>query len=283
MRKTVQYGLFAAGLIGLVLAVIFYLDAAFNFRWPIVRDFWPWVGSYARLTPLSLFFISSIFAAFAASLIWVGWTGEIRAIEGGALDVTIISGGSLIFVLQSYFADGGNNPRLMVAAVLCALVCITSAALFFWIQRVPFQSPPQSAPGFVKLSFGIFCILLLIFGTLLVLKSPNVFPWPLRPEVSVIYGWVFLGTLAYYLHGFVRPSWQNACGQLLGFLGYDLVLIFPFIAHFAVVHPEHRLSLIIYTGVLIFSGSVAVYYCFIHPSTRLWRPAPTPATQLQDA
>jgi len=72
----------------------------------------------------------------------------------------------------------------------------------------------------------------------------------------------------YFLHGLVRPSWANARGQLLGFLAYDLILLVPFIRHFDSVKPEHQLSLMVYTGVIVFSALLAIYFLFIHPSTR---------------
>ena len=56
--------------------------------------------------------------------------------------------------------------------------------------------------------------------------------------------------------------------QLLGFLAYDLVLIGPFLQHFSTVRPEMRLSLILYTFVVCYSGLLAIYFLFIHPPTR---------------
>ncbi len=81
--------------------------------------------------------------------------------------------------------------------------------------------------------------------------------------MSVIYGWVFLGASAYFLYGVLRPSWQSAQGQLLGFLAYDLVLIQPFVAHLGNIKPEHRLSLIVYLAVIIYSGLLALYFLIL--------------------
>ena len=68
--------------------------------------------------------------------------------------------------------------------------------------------------------------------------------------------------------------WNNAKGQLLSFLAYDLVLIGPFLALFGTVKSEFELSLVAYVAVLIYSGALAVYYLFFHPSTRGWRRKP---------
>ena len=64
-----------------------------------------------------------------------------------------------------------------------------------------------------------------------------------------------------------------ARAQLWSFLVYDLVLIMPFLAHFAVVKPELLPSLLIYTAVLIGSGAMASYYLFVNKATRVWWPA----------
>jgi hypothetical protein len=56
---------------------------------------------------------------------------------------------------------------------------------------------------------------------------------------------------------------------LLGFLAYDLVLIGPFLQHFSTVRPEMRLSLVLYTAVVVYSGLLAIYFLFLHPPTRL--------------
>ena len=98
---------------------------------------------------------------------------------------------------------------------------------------------------------------------------PNIFPWPLSPENSVFYGSIFLGAMCYFLYGVIYPCWGNAKGQLLGFLAYDLVLIVPFLQHFAAVRPEKLLSLTIYTAVVSYSGLLAIFFLLVHAPTRL--------------
>jgi hypothetical protein len=49
---------------------------------------------------------------------------------------------------------------------------------------------------------------------------------------------------------------------------YDLVLIFPFLGLFSSVKSNHRLSLIIYVAVLLYSGLLSIYYLFLHKQTR---------------
>ncbi len=83
-----------------------------------------------------------------------------------------------------------------------------------------------------------------------------------------MYGFIFLGAATYFIHGFYRPMWANAAGQLVRFLAYDLIFIGPFLMHFTAVRPAHRLSLIIYTAVVATVGRWQVYYLFIDRLTR---------------
>lgn len=75
--------------------------------------------------------------------------------------------------------------------------------------------------------------------------------------------------------GYCARAGPNASGQLAGFLAYDIVLLPPFLTRLPSVAPEYRVSLIIYTAVLVYSALIAGYYLFLHPETRLrgmwWR------------
>jgi hypothetical protein len=126
-------------------------------------------------------------------------------------------------------------------------------------------------PLLVRISFVLFTIVLLSVGTLLVLQRPVVFPWPLKPESSVIFGLIFLGAAVYFAIALRSTKWHSARGQLTGFLAYDLILIGPFLAHLSAVKPEHRFSLVLYISVLVYSGGLAVYYLFINKITRPWK------------
>jgi hypothetical protein len=99
---------------------------------------------------------------------------------------------------------------------------------------------------------------------------PNVLPWDISAEGSVVYGWIFLGASCYFIFAVLRPRWENAAGQLMGFLAYDIILILPFINHFSDVRPEHLTSLIIYTIVVVYSALLAIYYLFVAPATRIF-------------
>src|SRR5215211_1338933 len=106
-------------------------------------------------------------------------------------------------------------------------------------------------------------------GVLLLWKVPNTLPWNLSPELSVLYGWVFLGLAFYYLYAILNPQWIHALGPLLGFLVYDLILFSPLFARFGNLQPEHIRGQVAASAIIIFSAVLGVYYLFVNPATRL--------------
>ena len=74
----------------------------------------------------------------------------------------------------------------------------------------------------------------------------------------------------------VQPRWENAGGQLAGFLAYDAVLIGPFLARVPTIDAQLRLNLVICIAVLVGSAAIALCYVALRPATRLSRGAPAP-------
>jgi hypothetical protein len=245
--------------VGLVLAVAFALQI------PLVTQFWPWPTGY-----FSNLFIGSIIAAVAAPILWIGWTGEWAAIPGGAINIGLMSAGAAVLAFQTYAADN-SRTGILAFGIMSVVALIVSLALLAVTWRRPFKDE-RPIPRAVLWAFGAFIALLLIAGTLLVLQRPNTFPWPIPGEVSVLYGLIFLGASTYFMYALARRKWGNAEGQLLGFLAYDLVLIGPFVLHFATVRPEMLVSLIVYVTGITLSGLLAIYFLFVNPETRLWTP-----------
>jgi hypothetical protein len=143
------------------------------------------------------------------------------------------------------------------------------AVLLAWSAPQPLERQPPT-PWLVRASFWVFVLVLVIVSARLLLQHPNVIPWTITPQLSVVIGLMFLGAATYFAYGLLRPSWANAAGQLAGFLAYDVVLIGPFLKRLPTVAPEHRAGLIIYIAVVSYSGLLAIYYLFIHPATRVW-------------
>jgi hypothetical protein len=224
---------------------------------------WPWPDGR-----LSYVFISSIAAAIAAPMTWIGLTGEFGAARGGAVNLGITAAGMAVYLSVLYGRDGG--VQLLLSAVAAAFFLAINVGILVWSRRQPIRDR-RTMPRPVRASFGVFTAVLLLVSGLLVLQAPVVFPWPLRPESSVMFGLIFLGAASYFVVALRSPRWHSAKGQLIGFLAYDLVLIGPFLAHFGTVEPAHRLSLILYVGVLVYSGALAVYYLFVNVETRSWQ------------
>lgn len=228
---------------------------------PSIVGLWPFEGT----TRLSLTLVASFLAAAAASTLWTAVTRTTGALVGIGLNYLTILGPLAVFSFQ---LGAAGAPRLTVFGVECLVSVILGLGLIVLGRRSPIPADPLM-PGLVRWSFVVFVVALLVAGGELLLRVPNVLPWAITPDLSVVFGWALAGAAAYFAYGLVRPSWRNAGGQLAGFLVYDLVLILPFIQHFGSVIPEQRLSLILYTTVVVYSGLLGVYYLVIHRTTRL--------------
>ena len=233
--------------------------AGFVFQMPLATSLWPWPdGRYSYL------FIGSILAAAGVAMLWIGWTGELSVLPAGSLNIFVIGVTTSVYFFQLAVQEGRSN--LILDGVAALLTAIASGASFLWSRRLSFQDS-RPTPMLVRTSFGIFVISLFLAGAALLLRAP-IFPWTLNPDSSVIFGCIFIGDAFYFLYGLFRPRWQNAFGQLLSFLAYDLVLIGPFLFLLRTVKPELWVNLVVYMAVLVYSGALAVYFLFIHPKTR---------------
>jgi hypothetical protein len=257
MSRYLQYGFMILGVIFLIFAVGFY----FQMSW--ATNIWPWQDGR-----LSYIFIASIMASIGMPILWIGWSGEWGAMAGGAINLGISYVGISVFLFQLYSQT--QNDRLLAYSLGCGMLALVNLGILFWSLRYPIHDSRQ-LPRLVQISFVVFTIVLLLVGSALILRSPTIFPWPLSPDTSVMFGWIFLGAAFYFIYAILNPSWHNAQGQLLGFLAYDLVLLVPFVGHLSTVKPEHMLSLVIYMVVIAFSAALAIYYLFINKPTRQWR------------
>lgn len=253
--KQIRYSLLTGGGVILILALGFIFQLSF------AANLWPWPDGR-----LSYLFIGSILAAVSVAALWIGWAGELGTLPAGSLNVFVIAVGSCIYFLQLAFEE--NRTEFFLSSFAALLMAVISGAAFLWSRRFELQDP-RPMPKLVRVSFVIFIASLFLAGGGLVIKLP-IFPWKLDPRSSVIFGCIFLGDAFYFLYGLFYPRWHHALGQLLSFLAYDLVLIFPFLMLFKTVKPEYQFSLIVYVAVLIYSGAIAVYYLFIDQHTRIW-------------
>jgi hypothetical protein len=148
------------------------------------------------------------------------------------------------------------------------VVAVLSVWLFFWGHRQPIDTR-QPTPRVVRLSFLLFAVVLVMTGGALILRTPNILPWPPRVETGSLIGIIFFSDAFYFLYGLLRPYWPYARTQLWSFLAYDLVLIGPLAAFLPSVQPNLQVNLIVYLAVLIYRGALAVYYLLINKATRI--------------
>lgn len=258
MIKTVRYVLF------LISAIQLFFAFAFFQQLPVAVNLWPFPGT----TPLTFIFISSIFAAAAAATLWATVSENYGALAGIGLDYLGIL--LPVAILSFQLAASSQNSQMTGYGVVCLFGVGFGLALWWWSRRAPLKDTTRPVPRPVWWSFIVFIVALLIVSTRLILKVPDSIPWTITPELSVVIGCMFLGAAFYFIYALARPGWWNAAGQLCGFLAYDLVLIVPFLTRLPTAKPEHRLGLIIYTAVITYSGLLAIYYLFVHKTTRLW-------------
>jgi uncharacterized membrane protein YidH (DUF202 family) len=222
------------------------------------------VDRHPTLDGLIPIFLASITASITASLLWIGFSGDPGAVTGGAIDLAVFYVGLIIYQLIS-LQHGSQHP--LAGVLLCSVAVIVSLAIFLRFRHTPIGNRrPMPLP--VRISFGVFVAVLLLVGIALLLQVPNVFAWTLNPASSALVGCFFLGSSCYFLYGLIFPRWYNTCGQLWSFLAYDLVLIVPFLLHFATVSSAQLPSLIVNTTFLVYSGALAIYYLLIKKETR---------------
>src|ERR1700690_2323665 len=217
--KVVRAAVILFGLAILVLTLGVYLQQ----NW--ATSLWPF-----PMRPLDSILVSSFLAAAAAVIVWIGVSGEWGAAVGATMNVGLMDAGAAVYLFLT--ARDAPAPGLIGRAAAFALFATINAAVLIWSLRQPIRDArPMKAP--LRVCFALFCAVLLFAAIQLLRRSPTIFPWPLRPQNSTMYGLLFLGSFVYFLYGLLRPGWRNARGPLLAFLVYDLVLIPPYSKHFA--------------------------------------------------
>jgi hypothetical protein len=262
MTKILRYFLFFVSAVQLFFSIAFFLQL------PFVVNVWPYPGT----TPLTFIFISSIFAAAAASTLWVAASKNFGALAGIGLDYIVIL--SPIAILSFQLGASSGNSQMTTYGFVCVVGAVFGLGLFLWSVRIPIDLTVPM-PSLVRWSFVIFIIALLIVSLRMISNVPNVIPWKITPELSVVIGSMFLGAALYFIYALLRPSWLNSAGQLVGFLAYDAVLIVPFLTRLPTTAPEFQIGLTIYTAVIIYSGLLAIYYLFLNKPTHLWSRRPS--------
>lgn len=253
MRRIVRVLLVLQALLLLVVGLGLLLDAGW------ARQLWPWPDGR-----LSYLFVASMMLAQAGSIGWVAWTLDVQAVRGGLLGFAAACLGIALYAWRLTASIAA--PALWGWALAAGVMGLGALGLLMIRGQFPIRDA-RPVPAFVRGSFLLFSIALAIATALLLSQATVVFPWPLKPESSVIFGFLFLASACYFFHGWLRPSISNARGQLIGFLIYDLVLLPPFIAQWPSTAGAFRISMAIYLVVLVWSGALAVWF-LVRPATR---------------
>jgi len=245
-----------------IAAVQVIFAVGFVFQVPTLTAVWPFAGT----TPLSQTFIGSIFAAAAAATVWCAWAESDRGLVGIALDYLAILAPAAIISLVG--AAGGSGAGVAAFGV----ACLVGVVFGLWLLRRSLARPwrdPRPLPRLIRWSFAFFIVALVIAGGALAIQVPDIMPWTITPELSTLFGLMFLGAAAYFTFALVEPRWENAGGQLAGFLAYDVVLVLPFLQRLPTIPENLRINLVIYTAVVIASGVLAFWYLAIDRRTRI--------------
>ena len=233
-------------------AMLFVAMVGLLLRHPWATSLWP----FSYTAPMSYTFIASILAAAGASIMWCAVAREYRALVGVGIDAFVITAPAAVYALML------GRRSLYPFAAAAALTAMAGLAVAIWCRRYRFRDRRRT-PAVVRWSFVGFVLALLGLGGAMASGNQRILPWDASREVTVLYGWIFLGASSYFLYGLVEARRSNATGQLLAFLAYDLVLIVPFIRFFGEVRPEKWLNHVVYTAVVVYSGLLAVFYCFV--------------------
>ena len=257
--RTLRTALVVLGITSLIVA------AGFTLRVFPFAEMWP-LGDTLAVD----YFLGAYLAGVGASLLWIGVSGDMRAIVAGALSLTVLYASLAI----AWFAlSFGVTPVLRPPAFLCGAAALFSGGLALWFRRYSFRDA-QPLPRLVSVAFVAYILMLAFVGGALLLRTPYVFPLPLGPAAAALIGSAFLGSTAYFLYSIRFPLWRNACAQLWGFLAYDLALILPLVSRLGSADAARRPALILNIAVLVISGALAIYFLLIAPATRVWSGSP---------
>jgi hypothetical protein len=236
---------------------------ALNLGW--ATRTWPWPDSN-----LSHLFVGSFLAGAGAVSLWIGAVGEWGALLPAFSDLLVISAGLSIYLFSRVALGDGS----VSFAVFFTAAAVGSAFVVVWSRNVAIRDA-RMMPRALRWWFVLFAALTTIGGAGLLLRD-QLFPWVLDERTGVMIAFIFLGATVYFLLALLNPSWNNARGQLVGFLVYDLVLIPRYVSLLGRSGPAGYPSTIngvhlgVYLAALALSAVVATYYLFVCPGTRSW-------------
>ncbi len=274
-REELQQGSGVARFLCLAAALV-AAAAAFGFitRAPWAVSVWPWPE-----VPMSFTWLGSIALAIAAPLLCIAVTREFAALAGLGLNFFVVGAATAGYMGWRFWL--WNDP-LEIPIIESAVFALIGLGVFLWSRRLPVRDP-RPMPAFVRAAFMAFVVVLVTTGSAVALQTARVFPWDLQPPTSTIFGFIFLGAAALFVHAAGHPKWAYAAAPLWSFLAYDAVLLVPYFRMLGSGADAGTLmddyggagagvnlpSLTVFLVVLSASSVIALYALLIHPSTRI--------------
>src|SRR5262249_2953616 len=144
-------------------------------------------------------FMAAILAAAAAPTLWCAVTRNFRALVGGAIDAIVITLPIAIYCLML----GRKSLQLFALASFVTTIIAVILTARYW--RSPFRDT-RPTPILVRISFVLFIVVLTIPGAQMTLGNTRILPWDAPREVTIVYGWAFLGSAVYFVYGLILPK-----------------------------------------------------------------------------
>lgn len=207
---------------------------------------WPW-----ELTRLSALFLAAMFAAVGAASLWIAATGARDALPAGFANLVVLFGGAAGWLALA-------EPDRRGAAAALAGVAAVNLGLFAATQRGRGGEVGTPLPPVVRTAFVVFVVVLVGVGGALVAGVEGVLPWTVGPGTAEVFGWIFLADAVFFLHPLRWPGPDRGRTQLVAFLGYDLVLLWPLAATVPGADAAVLPGLLVYLAVLAGSAVLAV-------------------------
>ena len=135
---------------------------------------------------------------WAFSSNWSGQQSCGYGMAAGALNLIVMLSGASWYLFQ--LSDQEGRGYLAGYAIAFLIFAIVNLGLFVYCYGLPVLDK-HPLPGMVRFSFIIYAAVLLIVGINLLRKPEVIFPWPLNPDTSVIFGLMFIGDAFYFLYG----------------------------------------------------------------------------------
>ena len=171
-------------------------------------------------------FLAGIVVSIATPISWAAWRNEPAVL--GALGMTLGFGGTALGIYQLWLGLDRSDQDLVLGGIGFLVAGLASAALWRWARQLPLQDQ-RRLPGSVRVGLAVLTIVLVVIGIPLLFQVEDIFPWRLTPEMSTMFGMIYLSAALLFGWTAIYPRWPYGEAALTAFLGYALVLAVPYI------------------------------------------------------